>query len=76
MPGWLIYGNRGGTPVKDARLYDKKGGKELLTLEHAFLVKVDGGIMLRGLQEAGYQQHVRQGWWVLPGPLDELTAPG
>ncbi len=76
VPGWLIYGRRGGTPVLDARLYDKKGGKELLALEHAFLVKVDEGIMLRGLEYIDYQKTARQGWWVLPGPLDDLTAPG
>lgn len=75
VPGWLIFDKRGGSPVLDARLYDKKGGKELLVLEHAHLVKIDEGMMLRGFEAGGgYQKHYRQGWWVLPGPLDDLTT--
>ena len=74
-PGYLIFDKRGGTPVHDAKLYDKKGGKELLVLEYAHLVRVDEGMMLYGFVPAGYQQRDRQTWWVLPGPMDDLTVP-
>lgn len=62
--------------MHDAKLFDKRSStKEVIpTLQHAQLVKVDNGIMLRGLEDGGYQKHQRQTWWVLPGVMDDLTV--
>lgn len=74
-PGYLVLDRRGGQPVQDARLYDKKGGTELMALSLVYRVKIDDGIMLQGFVERSYQKHDRQAWWVLPGLMDDLTVP-
>lgn len=65
--GYLQLGRRRPrSPEIDARLMDGNG-ELILLLKHAQLVKVDrGGMMLQGLYEVSYGQHVRQSWWVLP----------
>ncbi|MBS0449941.1 MAG: hypothetical protein JSS14_01390 [Proteobacteria bacterium] len=64
--GNLSFGKRGGHPVTDARLSDNEG-TEFLVLEHAMLQKIEkGGLLFKGLERVGYNEHVRQGWWCVP----------
>jgi len=57
MRGYLWFSTRGGWPVHDAKLFDKRGStREVIpTLQHAHLVKVDNGIMLRVWRAPGGQ---------------------
>lgn len=72
--GYLRYCQRGGYPVHDARLSDAEG-TEFLVLEHATLLKIEkGGILFRGLERVGYNEHVRQGWWCVVETLAEPTS--
>jgi hypothetical protein len=74
--GYLVLDRRDVVPETYAWLFDREGSnRELLaTLKHAQVIKVQGGMLLRGLEDAGHREHQRQAWWCLPGPLDDLTS--
>lgn len=73
--GYLVFEKPGGYPVRHARLLRSRDAADeaLPTLMHAHLLKIRGGILLAGLQDAGYQKHHRQTWWVVPGHHDALV---
>ena len=74
--GWLYFGQdtRKYYPQSCARLFkDSKSQVDVIApIDHAHVRHIKGGgLMINGFQDgAGYQEQLRQAWWVLPGPLE------
>lgn len=78
--GWLYLGRdtRKVYPQEIARLFAKAGTESDLIEPLVFPVvkKIDrGGMLFTGLEEGKASVMDKQAWWVLPGPLDDTTAP-
>ena len=77
--GWLIYRLKTpgtGTPFCHAVLLPASGAPEdfpvIPRLEHAKLMRCDGGLRLVGQEWDVDHQYKKQGWWVVPVPQPEL----
>lgn len=74
--GYLVLQQRAGWPIHDAMLLKARGSTtELLQrLEYAQVVKVRGGILMRGFEIKKFHENIPQAWWCVPGRLDDLTT--
>lgn len=78
--GWLYLGRdtRKAFPQEACRLF-RDGKTEVDVIEplvHPSVKTIQrGGILIVGKQEVRSSVLDRQAWWVVPGPLDDLSAP-
>ena len=81
VPGWLYVNHRGSSSpshVLVARLYPDQvaAGESLLPeLEHVQLKLVQNGLVLMGLEAAGYHQTRHQRWWCVPASCSSSRRP-
>lgn len=78
--GWLYWGEdtRKAYPQESARLFEKANTQVDVIDPLLFPVMkkiARGGMLINGQQEYRSSVSHRQTWWVLPGPLDDTTAP-
>jgi len=77
--GWLYLGQdtRKFHPQIAARLFrDSKSEVDVIEpLIHPQVKAIkNGGLLIVGLHEVRSSVTVRQAWWVVPGPLDDMTT--
>jgi hypothetical protein len=72
--GRLVFARpSSGEPTMRAHLFDAKG-TERDRLISVTIVRIDRGVLIAGWEPTGAAP-MRQTWWCVPGPLDEMTAP-
>lgn len=69
VQGYLVMEQRAGWSVHDAMLFKARDSTtELLQrLEYAQVVKVRGGILMRGFEVKTFHENIPQAWWCVPG---------
>lgn len=78
--GWLHWGqdSRKYYPQEAVRLFQRQGTEMDVVepLAHPIMRKIDrGGMLITGTEEVRNSITQRQAWWVVPGPLDDLSSP-